>query len=102
MKLDAHFDCPLLRLEHRLVPWNGFLVVPLFGLANAGVDLRGSGLAGLLAPLPLAIAAGLLLGKQAGVLSAVMLAERLDPPGPRAQGWRTCGAWPCCAASALP
>lgn len=77
MKLDAHFDCPLLRLEHRLVPWNGFLVVPLFGLANAGVDLRGSGLAGVLAPLPLAIAAGLLLGKQAGVLSAVMLAERL-------------------------
>ena len=28
------------RLEHALVPWSGFLVVPLFGFANAGGENR--------------------------------------------------------------
>lgn len=87
MKLDARGDCPLLRLEHRLVPWNGFLVVPLFGLANAGVALGQAGLAGVLAPLPLAIAAGLFVGKQAGVLGTVLGAERLGlAPRPAGAG----------------
>jgi NhaA family Na+:H+ antiporter len=66
----------LLRMEHALAPWNGYLIVPLFGFANAGVSLAGSGPAGMLGPLPLAIAAGLLLGKQAGVFGAVVLADR--------------------------
>jgi len=87
MKLDARGDSPLLRLEHRLVPVNGFVVVPLFGLANAGVDLRAAGLAAVMAPLPLAIAAGLYLGKQAGVLGAVLGAERLGlAPRPTGAG----------------
>jgi len=87
MKLDARGDSPLLRLEHRLVPVNGFVVVPLFGLANAGVDLRAAGLAAVMAPLPLAIAAGLFLGKQAGVLGAVLGAERLGlAPRPTGAG----------------
>jgi len=69
---------PLLeRAEHALVGWNAFMVVPLFGFANAGVDIRSLGPEALLAPLPLAIAAGLVLGKQAGVFGAVLLAERL-------------------------
>lgn len=72
--LDRHGDSPLLRLEHALVGVSGFLIVPLFGLANAGVAL-GSG--SLLAPLPLAIALGLVLGKQAGVMLAVLGCERL-------------------------
>ncbi|MXO58135.1 Na+/H+ antiporter NhaA [Altererythrobacter salegens] len=67
----------LLNLEHALVGWNAYLVVPLFGFANAGVDLRGLGIGALFAPLPLAIAAGLVIGKQAGVFGAVVLAENL-------------------------
>lgn len=63
-------------LEHRLAPWSAYLVVPVFGFANAGVDLSGFGVAGLLAPLPLAIAAGLVIGKQVGIFSAVLLADR--------------------------
>lgn len=63
-------------LEHRLAPWSAYLVVPVFGFANAGVDLSGFGLAGLLAPLPLAIAAGLVIGKQVGIFSAVFIADR--------------------------
>ena len=46
----------------------------LFGLANAGVSL---GEAGGFGALPMAIAAGLLLGKQAGILLAVLGCERL-------------------------
>ncbi len=72
-----HFgDSMLLRLEHALVPWNAFLIVPLFGFANAGVALSDIGAQGLLAPLPLGIAAGLFLGKQAGIFGTIFLAER--------------------------
>jgi NhaA family Na+:H+ antiporter len=63
-------------MEHALVPWNGYVIVPLFGFANAGVSLAGLGLAGLVAPVPLAVAAGLFIGKQAGIFGAMMLARR--------------------------
>ncbi|MEA3012071.1 MAG: Na+:H+ antiporter, NhaA family [Sphingomonadales bacterium] len=77
------------RLEHRLTPWVAFLVVPLFGFANAGVSLAGADAAALLAPLPLGIAAGLFLGKQIGIFGAVRLAVRfgLAPP-PQGATWR--------------
>lgn len=68
---------PLHRLEHKLHPWVAFGVVPIFGLANAGVDLRAVEPSELAAPLPLGIAAGLFLGKQLGVFGAVWAAARL-------------------------
>lgn len=87
MKLDAHGDSPLLRLEHALVPVNGFFVVPLFGMANAGVELGQMGLGAVFAPLPLAIAGGLFVGKQLGVLAAVLGADRLGiAPRPKGAG----------------
>ena len=67
---------PLHRLEHALAPWVAYLIVPVFGFANAGVSLAGLGLGDLLAPLPLGIAAGLFLGKQIGIFGAVWLAVR--------------------------
>ncbi|MBC7987088.1 MAG: Na+/H+ antiporter NhaA [Sphingomonadaceae bacterium] len=70
-------DSPLHRLEHALDAPVAFVIVPLFGFANAGVALGGIGLAELLAPLPLGIAAGLFLGKQIGIFGAVWLAVRL-------------------------
>jgi Na+:H+ antiporter, NhaA family len=69
-------DSPLHRLEHALSFWVAFLVIPLFGFANAGVSLGGIGIGQLLAPLPLAIAAGLFVGKQAGIFGAIWLAVR--------------------------
>lgn len=69
-------DSPLHRLEHGLSPWVAFLVVPLFGFANAGVSLSGVGPERLLAPLPLGIALGLFLGKQLGIFGAVWLTVR--------------------------
>jgi NhaA family Na+:H+ antiporter len=68
---------PLHSLEHALAPWVGFLIVPLFGLANAGVPLSGMTLTSLAAPIPLGIAAGLFLGKQLGVFVSVWAAIRL-------------------------
>src|SRR5688572_16239690 len=73
---------PLHRLEHGLAPWVAFLIVPLFGFANAGISLEGIGLDALLAPLPLGVAAGLFLGKQLGIFAAVRLSVRLGLAGP--------------------
>jgi Na+:H+ antiporter, NhaA family len=64
---------PLKRLEHAVHPWVMFGIVPLFGLASAGVTIGG--LDNLLAPLPLGIALGLFAGKQIGVFGAVWLAD---------------------------
>jgi Na+:H+ antiporter, NhaA family len=74
-------DSPLHRLEHALQPWVAYLIVPLFGFANAGVSLAGIGLAQLAAPIPLGVAAGLFFGKQLGVFGSVRLAVRLGLGG---------------------
>lgn len=70
-------DSLLHRLEHLLTKPVAFVIVPLFGFANAGVSLEGIGLDGLLAPLPLGIALGLFIGKQVGIFSAVWLCVKL-------------------------
>lgn len=69
-------ESPLLRLEHLLAPISAFIIVPIFGFANAGVDLRGMGLADAVAPVPLGIALGLVVGKQLGVFGAIALLVR--------------------------
>jgi NhaA family Na+:H+ antiporter len=76
------------RMEHALTGWNAYLIVPLFGFANAGVALAGIGLDGALAPLPLAIAGGLVIGKQAGIFSSILVADRLGiAPRPQGASW---------------
>jgi Na+:H+ antiporter, NhaA family len=70
-------DSALHRLEHALVKPVAFLIVPIFGFANAGVSLAGISFAALAAPLPLGIAMGLFLGKQLGIFSSVWIAVKL-------------------------
>ena len=65
---------PLKRLEHAIHPWVMFGIMPLFGLASAGVHIGA--LDEVAKPLPLAIVAGLFLGKQLGVFGAIWLAVR--------------------------
>jgi NhaA family Na+:H+ antiporter len=76
-KPDGARPSPLYRLEHALNPWVAFVIVPIFGFANAGVDLRATGLAALSAPSTLGVAAGLFLGKQLGVFGFSAVAIRL-------------------------
>ena len=75
--LDANSDHgPLERMEHALHPWVAFLVIPIFGFANAGVTLVGLEPSALLEPLPLGIALGLLIGKQIGIFGFAWLAVK--------------------------
>ncbi|MXO50331.1 Na+/H+ antiporter NhaA [Erythrobacter gaetbuli] len=68
---------PLETMEHALHPWVAFLVIPIFGFANAGVTLFGLSPSALLEPLPLGIALGLLLGKQLGIFGFAYAAVKL-------------------------
>jgi NhaA family Na+:H+ antiporter len=92
MTLNRHGDSALLRLEHALVWPSGFIVVPLFGLANAGVELRGSAMSGASLALPLGVAAGLFVGKQLGIVLAVLSCERLGI-APRPAGTSAVQIW---------
>ena len=79
---------PLLELEHGLHPWTSFLVMPLFGFANAGLafaDVRLGDLAGGVAG---GVALGLFLGKQLGVFGATALAVKFRLcERPSGAGW---------------
>ncbi len=89
MKLDAHGDSLLLRMEHALAPVSAYFIVPLFGFANAGVALAGLGMDEMLAPLPIGVALGLFVGKQAGIMGAIVLADRTGlAPRPEGASWQ--------------
>jgi Na+:H+ antiporter, NhaA family len=70
---DKYGKSPLHALEHGLTPYVLFLIVPIFAFANAGVVLTGMTVSDLFAPLPLGIAAGLVIGKQLGVFGMTWL-----------------------------
>ncbi|MDJ0825531.1 MAG: Na+/H+ antiporter NhaA [Rhodobacter sp.] len=74
---DKWNKSPLHALEHGLAPYVLFFIVPVFAFANAGVVLEGLSLADLMAPLPLGIAAGLVIGKQVGVFGLVYAMVKL-------------------------
>jgi NhaA family Na+:H+ antiporter len=77
------------RLEHLLQRPVAFGIVPLFGFANAGVSLAGTGAGALLAPLPLGIALGLFAGKQLGIFASVWLSVKFGlADQPAHASWR--------------
>ncbi len=77
MPTQALPGSPSAKLEHGLVRWVAFLIVPVFAYANAGVSLAGLGLETLLQPVTLGVAAGLFVGKQAGIFGVTWAAVRL-------------------------
>jgi NhaA family Na+:H+ antiporter len=81
---------PLARIEALLHPWVSFLIVPLFALANAGVDLSGRALTdAATSSLALGILVGLVLGKPLGIGLATAIAVRSGlGPMPAGAGWR--------------
>jgi NhaA family Na+:H+ antiporter len=76
LRINARGDSMLLRMEHALTPWSAYLIVPLFGFANAGVALAAIGPGALTGALPLGVAAGLFIGKQFGIFGMIVLADR--------------------------
>ena len=70
-------NSPAEKLDHALKPWVSWLILPLFGLTNAGVSLTGMSLDALVHPITLGIALGLLAGKPIGILLGTWLASRL-------------------------
>lgn len=71
---DGETYSPLHALEHALHRFVTFVVVPVFGFANAGVALGGTTLSSLAQPLTLGIAGGLVAGKVIGVFATAWLA----------------------------
>ncbi len=76
--LSAESQPPLDRLEHRLLPWTTFVVVPIFALANAGVRVGWDDLTSSFSrPVTLGVMLGLVVGKPVGIMLFSVLAVRL-------------------------
>jgi NhaA family Na+:H+ antiporter len=69
---------PLHTLEHAIAPWVAFLIVPIFGFANAGLNFGGITMEMFFAPLVLGIVFGLFVGKQIGVFTVIWLLEKMN------------------------
>ena len=61
---------PAVSLQHLLHPWVAFLIMPLFALANSGVELGGASFGGDGWRVLAGIVAGLVIGKPIGVFIA--------------------------------
>jgi len=72
--LIEHVESPLQRLEHALLPWVTFAIMPLFALANAGVRLDARLGDAVRHPVTLGIMLGLVIGKLVGVVGFAWLA----------------------------
>jgi Na+/H+ antiporter NhaA len=67
------------RLAQRYHPWTSYAIVPLFALANAGVEINGSFLArAYTSPITLGIALGFILGKPVGITGTSWLVTKLS------------------------
>lgn len=65
---------PCETLEHNLHAWVAFGILPVFAFANAGVPFSGMGFHSFFDPVTMGIIAGLVLGKQLGIFSVLVLA----------------------------
>lgn len=77
-ELISETESPLERLEHLIHPWSGYVVLPLFALANAGVALNADAMReAVSSPVTHGVFAGLWLGKPVGIILAAWIAVRL-------------------------
>jgi NhaA family Na+:H+ antiporter len=65
---------PVERIEMALHPWVGFVIMPLFALANAGLPLSSSGIE---VSVTAATLIALVVGKPAGIVTFCWLAVRM-------------------------
>jgi NhaA family Na+:H+ antiporter len=85
---DDMAGSPLHRLERGLHHRVAFLVVPVFGFANAGVSFAGLTSEALFDHLTLGVVVGLVVGKLVGVFGSAALTIRLGLADlPMGAGW---------------
>ena len=70
-------ESPIDRFLHLLHPWTAFLVMPVFALANSGVDVRNMSPSQLASAVTLGTAAALVGGKLVGIFSFTVISVRL-------------------------
>lgn len=69
---------PAERLAEILHPWTSYVIIPIFALANAGIELSGEALrAALASPITVGVVAGLVVGKLVGISLFMWVAVRL-------------------------
>jgi NhaA family Na+:H+ antiporter len=68
---------PLVRLEHGILPWVTFFIMPIFALANAGVVIEGNIFNTVSNTVSLGVICGLLFGKPLGILLFSLFAVKL-------------------------
>ncbi len=88
-QLSKEAVSPLARVEHFLLPWSSFLILPLFALSNAGVELSAAALREAASSrIALGIVLGLVVGKFLGVWLASLAAVKLGLGKlPEGVGW---------------
>lgn len=78
VRLSHQTISPLERIERALAPWVAYVIVPIFALANAGVQVSADTLGDLASnDVTLGVMLGLLMGKTIGVFGATGLAVKL-------------------------
>jgi len=77
------------RLQQVFHPWTSYVIVPLFALANAGVQISGPFLArAFTSPVTLGILAGYVVGKPVGIAGTSFLVTKISKGRLRAPaGW---------------
>jgi NhaA family Na+:H+ antiporter len=95
-RLCEDVETPMTHLQHNLLPWVAYGILPLFAFANAGVPL-GSGFSQLLSsPVTWGVVAGLIVGKPIGITVFAWLAVRAGIAiMPGAVSWRHIGGVAC-------
>ena len=90
-QLSKEAVSPLARVEHALLPWSSFVILPLFALANAGVELSPRALdEAATSRIAWGIVLGLVVGKFLGVWLATVAAVKLGVGKlPEGVGWRS-------------
>jgi NhaA family Na+:H+ antiporter len=77
-KSSSAMQPPQQRMEHRLAPWVTFGVIPLFAMANAGLDLSAIPFREvIIQPVTMGVFLGLVLGKFFGITGFAWLAVKL-------------------------
>lgn len=76
-RITRYAETPLQRLEHTMHPMVAFVVLPLFALANAGIEFSGSFFSDLMHPISLGTMLGLVVGKLIGISGICFLLIKL-------------------------